>query len=198
VSVVAPVQSAGDVASIGGGSVAVWRDASLSQALPALAGWGQQLRARFPRTLLREQSLCHLTTSVRFGSAPRVARPNRFAAVAAAGSGGHRTSIASSQTVVREGSRTLSAEASTLRVWKWGDDSSSVGHVDVTHRAYRAPQRYHCGRVGGSVTSDWCVGLRNGFPKNGDHLTAGWLAEERSAGPGTPARIKRTASATRS
>jgi hypothetical protein len=65
---------------------------------------------------------------------------------------------------------------STLRVWKWDDDSGSVAHVDVAHRAYLAPARYHCPRIGGSATSDWCLGLRHGQPKNGDRPTAGWLA----------------------
>ncbi|MCW3063493.1 MAG: hypothetical protein JWN32_665 [Solirubrobacterales bacterium] len=31
--------------------------------------------------------------------------------------------------------------ASSLRVWSWDDDSDSVGHIDVPHRAYPAPPR---------------------------------------------------------
>jgi len=68
---------------------------------------------------------------------------------------------------------------STLRVWSWDDDSNSVAHLDVAHRAYLAPSRYHCPRIGGSAMSDWCLGLRNGYPKNGDRPTAGWLANGR-------------------
>jgi uncharacterized membrane protein len=67
---------------------------------------------------------------------------------------------------------------STLSVWTWADDSDSITRGYVTHWAYRT-WRYHCPRKGGSATSDWCLGLRNGYAKNDDRPSAGWLANGR-------------------
>jgi hypothetical protein len=71
------------------------------------------------------------------------------------------------------------ANTSRLRVWSWADGSDSINRVDVAHSAYKHVQIYHCPRIGGPETSDWCEGFRGGSYKNDDNVLAGWVAKSR-------------------
>ena len=70
-------------------------------------------------------------------------------------------------------------KTSKLRVWTWADGSDSISRVDVAHSAYKPLRIYHCPRIGGPATSDWCEGFRRDSYKNDDDVLAGWVAKNR-------------------
>ena len=67
-------------------------------------------------------------------------------------------------------------DTSTLRVWRWADDSAAPTSTDVPHSDFPRTPPYRCRRIGASK-GDWCARKQGDSYTNDDRVTGGWVAD---------------------